>query len=451
MKAYCSWCLEKIKPELVDKSRISRNLYKCPKCGMNIVECRACENFARWDKNVQKDKYGKERIQKQYDQFCLEHRHEIPNFETMKSKISEPSMYEKIYRYNSSNLTKASSIAITSGIGMLLGGPLFFYLGPAIGGAVGVAKAGLSGAVATNYGLALLGFGPLAAGGFGMAGGMAVVSAIGTAIGGATGAYIGSQYMGDIDNFEIKKIRKGKDPAIITINGFLSQKDSNNEKGYQDWENEINKKFKRNSWYHVYWESKRLYDIGSMIASSGTSAVLMEMVRKAALHATKQATKKIGPAASLITTIQLSTNPWHVAIKRAEKTGVLLADILKRTDKKYIIISHSLGCRVAYSALRALATTDERIIDDVHLTGGAVDNNRENWKIAKQAVSGKIYNYYSKNDWVLRVLYKAGTFFQSSPIGYEKIERVKGIRNIEVSRYVKGHMDFKPKAPDYFI
>ena len=112
-------------------------------------------------------------------------------------------------------------------------------------------------------------------------------------------------------------------------------------------------------------------------------------------------------------------------------------------------MGHSLGCRVIYAALRALSTTGEKIIDEVHLTGGAVDNDRENWKIAKKAVSGKIFNYYSKNDYVLRYLYKAGTFFKSKPIGFHKIESVQGIRNCDVSRDVQDHMDYKPNGHDF--
>jgi len=105
--------------------------------------------------------------------------------------------------------------------------------------------------------------------------------------------------------------------------------------------------------------------------------------------------------------------------------------------------------RVEYASFRALSTTGEKTIDEVHLTGGAVDRDRENWEIAKKAVSGKIFNYYRKNDYVLRYLYRAGTFFQSKPIGYEKIGLVRGIRNCNVSRYVQEHMDYKPNAPRF--
>ena len=68
-----------------------------------------------------------------------------------------------------------------------LGGALFFaaggwMLGPVIGGLLGAA-AGLSGAAATSFGLALLGGGSLAAGGMGMAGGMWLITGVSAAIG----------------------------------------------------------------------------------------------------------------------------------------------------------------------------------------------------------------------------------------------------------------------------
>ena len=332
---------------------------------------------------------------------------------------------------------------------MVLSGPLSFALAPVLGGAIG-SLSGLSGAVATNYGLALLGFGSIAAGGMGMAGGITAVTAAGLALGGGLGAYIGNSYMGDIYKFHIENIKDGKEPAVVTINGFLSEKDLKNEKGYQDWESTIETHFADNEWYHVYWEAKNLYDLGSLVIGSGTSTGLSVIIGKAASHAAKQVSKKVGPVGTAMTAMQLSANPWHVALVKAQKTGVLLADILKRTNKKYTLLSHSLGCRVAYCTLLALATTGEKLIKDVHLTGGAVDRKRDNWKILKQSVSGKVFNYYSKTDKILKLLYRAGTFFTESPIGISKIDRIKGIRNIDVSKFVKGHMDFKPNAYRFF-
>ncbi|WP_297691027.1 DUF726 domain-containing protein [uncultured Eudoraea sp.] len=354
------------------------------------MKCRACDNFARWDTFAQLDDQGKKRRKYHHDQFCLEHRHEIPNFSTTKTKLKRPSDYKTIYKYNVRNLAKAGKVVLAGGAGMAVSGPLSFVFAPALGGAIG-SLSGLSGAAATNYGLALLGFGSIAAGGMGMAGGMTVVTAAGLALGGSLGAYIGNSYMGDIYKFHIENVKNGKEPAVVTINGFLSEKDSKNVKGYQDWESTIETHFPDKEWYHVYWEAKKLYDLGSLVIGSGTSTGLSVIIGKAASHAAKQVSKKVAPVGSAMTAMQLSTNPWHVALVKAQKTGVLLADILKRTNKKYVILGHSLGCRVAYFTLLALATTVKKIIEDVHLTGGAVDREKVNWKIAKQSVSGKLF------------------------------------------------------------
>lgn len=59
---------------------------------------------------------------------------------------------------------------------------------PAIGGALGTWVGGYTGIAATNFGLALLGGGSLAAGGYGMAGGVLVIAAAGAGLGG-TQAY----------------------------------------------------------------------------------------------------------------------------------------------------------------------------------------------------------------------------------------------------------------------
>ncbi|MFC1849873.1 DUF726 domain-containing protein, partial [candidate division CSSED10-310 bacterium] len=275
-------------------------------------------------------------------------------------------------------------------------------------------------------------------------------TAMGTALGGTVGAYIGNNYIGDIYKFDIKKIKSGTQPALVTINGFLSEPDKRNEKGYQDWQNLVAAKYAQNEWYHVYWESKSLWDIGSLIAKEGGGAGIGAALGAAAKHASKQAMKKVGPAATVVMLIQLSNNPWHIAMVKAEKTGALLADILSRTKKQYILIGHSLGARVIYAALRALATRESSIIFETHVTGGAVDNNTDNWRNANKAVINKIVNYYSQNDNVLKYLYKAGTFFASTPIGRNPIEDVADILNKDVTAWVDGHMFYKPNADKFW-
>jgi hypothetical protein len=82
-------------------------------------------------------------------------------------------------------LTKGVKVtAVGVGAAVVLGTGAFFIAGP-VGSLIGM-YAGLSGAAATNFGLALLGGGSLAAGGLGMAGGMAIVTGVG-----ATAGFVG--------------------------------------------------------------------------------------------------------------------------------------------------------------------------------------------------------------------------------------------------------------------
>lgn len=147
----------------------------------------------------------------------------------------------------------------------------------------------------------------------------------------------------------------------------------------------------------------------------------------------------------------MSTNPWHVSLVKAEKTGVMVADILYRCRRNasFILMGHSLGARVIYSALSTLSTAEEPIIEEVHLFGGAVGNQSKNWQQAQKAVRGDSYNYHSNNDTVLKYLYSVGTFFSSDPIGRTPISNVEGVQNIDVTKQVSGHGQFKINAPSF--
>jgi hypothetical protein len=330
--------------------------------------------------------------------------------------------------------------------GMAIAGPLAWAAGPALGGALG-AVGGLSGAAASSAGLALIGGGSLAAGGLGMAGGLAILSVVGAGVGGTLGAYVAGQHLSDVDGFEIYKVRSGKKPAIITVNGFLTERGE----AHEAWTSGIDKNYPDHEWYHVEWEAKNLAHLGAFAGVGVGTEVLKQGLIKAAEVATKAAAKVLGTPAAIAQLVSLSTNPWHVAMIKAEKTGVLLADILERCDRsKFILIGHSLGCRVIYSCLQALATTKKKRVAGVHLFAGAVHNDDEKekyWKAAAGSLApgAKIRNYHSDADHVLRFMYTVGTFFQSVPIGRHPIGRVAGISNHDCSALKLGHMDYKKR------
>lgn len=434
-KGYCSWCLKKVTAWVVERGTLSRHTYRCPNCRRRLVICRSCSNLAKWDTVRIGDK-----AESWHNQFCGEHRGEVPNFENLNAKLATPAQYKTIYSQRCTNWAKVSEITLYTVGGMAVVGPLALMAAPAIGGAIGTSM-GLSGAAATNAGLASLGGGSLAAGGFGMAGGTAIVTALGSGVGGTLGAYVGAQYARDIEGFDICEVKKGKWPAIVTVNGFLTQ----NSKDLSGWRRVLPPHLvKKHGWYHVNWEAKRLSSLGKSIATTVAKRSVATVFKEAAKSASTSAMKKSIPLVAIPDIINIATNPWHVAMRKSSETGVLLADVLKRCKgKKFVVFGHSLGARVIYQALAVLATTDDSPIEEAHLFGGAVGNQRPDWVVAKKAVLGKIRNYMSSNDSVLKYMYSVGTFLSSDPIGRNRIKNVAGIQNIDTSRAVSGHLEYK--------
>ena len=108
-------------------------------------------------------------------------------------------------------------------------------------------------------------------------------------------------------------------------------------------------------------------------------------------------------------------------------------------------MGHSLGARVIHSLLSALSTVDRSCIKEVYLLGGAVDGTKtDTWGEIAKAVDGRIYNVYSSNDDVLRMLYQGANAFLSQPIGIRDIRSSEPrIYNFDASTIVAGHMRHK--------
>lgn len=450
IESYCSWCFEKHGCMPKEKNNFTRNIYTCNGCGKEVVKCRACNNKAKFS-GEENAVVAEDDVGIWSGNFCSVHEGTIAKFETLNWKLDTITEYRDIVEREEKNYKKIGTTAAFTIGGVAVIAPLALAAAPAVGGAIGTSILGYSGAAATNAGLATLGGGALAAGGAGMAGGVAVVTAAGSALGGRYGAVISNSYYGDIDGFEIIKIQQGKKPSIICIDGFLNEKA---KEAPSKWLEDLSEIYPENEIFYVKWESKRLQDIASSVSGFGCEEVVKKGLWGMAKSASKTAATKIAPVGIAFQALGLATNPWSVAGVKAYQTGALLADIIARTDKEYILIGHSLGARVIYSCLASLETKDETFIKNVHLLGGAVNNNCSsdedcsdavNWSSIDNAVSGNIHNYFSSNDSVLKYLYTLGEgvkFDIGSPIGRNKIENPK-INNHDVSDYVSGHTKYK--------
>lgn len=457
IESYCSWCFEKRGCTPKEKNNFSRNIYICNGCEKDVVKCRACNNKAKFagEENVASDDIGI-----WSGNFCAVHEGTIAKFETLNWKLGSIGEFRDIVEREERNYKKIGTTAAFTIGGVAVIAPLALAAAPAVGGAIGTSLLGYSGAAATNAGLATLGGGALAAGGAGMAGGVAVVTAAGSALGGRYGAVISNSYYGDIDGFEIIKIKQGKGPSVICIDGFLTEK---SKKSTNEWLKSLSKVYPDNEIFYVKWEAKRLQDFASFASLLGGNEIAKKGLLGLAKSASKTAATKLAPVGIAFQALGLANNPWSVAGVKAYQTGALLADIIARTDKEYILVGHSLGARVIYSCLASLKTKDKLFIKDAHLLGGAINNNCSsdddgsnsvNWLEIHKSVSGSINNYYSNNDSVLKYLYKVAEgvtkFDLGKPIGRHCIKN-SSINNVDVSNHVSGHTKYKEKLHDFLL
>ena len=382
---WCSGCLEQHEHRWVQRRSLTPDAYLCDGCGAATTPCLwpRCGHFAlRKPGFVQLGKY------------CAEHQHAIPGFEKLDTKLDALDDYDSWLEFESRHAKKIT--ALTGGVlgGALVVAPLFFAAAPAIGGAIG-AWSGLSGAAATSHGLALLGGGAVASGGLGMAGGAAVITAAGAGLGSALGASVTTAYAGDDPSFAIELVEAGDGPPVVFSNGFLSEHNS----GWGEWEPIIRNRYPDSPVYRLHWGAKEKRDLAALLGREvGGKAAIGGLVRTAS-SATRLALRRVGLIGGALTIAELAKNPWWVARTRANMTGAVLADLITRTNTtNYVLVGHSLGARVMFSAAQALGSRNsDPQLESVHLLGAAVSAGHDLTNVGN-AVSDTVWNYWSRND-----------------------------------------------------
>ena len=423
---WCSGCLERHEHRWVQRRSLTPDAYLCDGCGAATTPCLwpGCRHFAlRKPGLIQLGKY------------CVEHQHAIPGFDKLDTRLDHLDDYSSWLEFDSRHAKKIT--ALTGGVlgGALIVAPLFFAAAPAIGGAIG-AWSGLSGAAATSHGLALLGGGTIASGGLGMAGGTAVVAAAGAGLGSALGASVTTSYVGDDSSFQIELVEAGEGPTVVFSNGFLSEDKS----GWGEWEPIIRSRYPDSPVYRLHWGAKEKRDLGALLGREvGGKAAIGGLVRTAST-ATRLALKRVGLIGGALTIAELAKNPWWVARTRADMTGAVLADLITRTKTTdYVLVGHSLGARVMFSAAETLGSKNsESQLESVHLLGAAV-SAKHNLTNVGNAVSNTVWNYWSSNDGTLSKLYRGAQLGERAAGAVGFTTRHPNVKNRNVSKRVGGH------------
>lgn len=403
--------------------------YVCTECGSPTLPCAAlgCKNMAVRGQ-------GPIRVQR----YCAEHRHEITGFSKADRKMGALNDYEEFLKYDKPNLATATKVVGLAGAGLALAAPLGFLLAPAIGGAIGGLIGGYSGAAATSYGLALLGGGAVAAGGLGMAGGTAVITGIGAAIGGALGAAVTNAYVREDDSFHIEMLQGGAGVPVIVCNGFLSE----SGRGWGEWRDIITARYPDSPVFRVHWGARELKHLALLGGEGAAKFIGVSALKEAAAKAAKKAAMKLAPVAPALFMADLAKNPWHVAKSRSEKTGVILADLLARTNaESYVLVGHSLGARAMVVAAQTLGTKQSAPrVQALHLLGAAI-GAKSDWHTLTSAVEDRVYNYHSTKDNVLKIAYGIAQAEAAAGLAGFTPSGAK-LKNIDVSAEVETHFQY---------
>lgn len=385
-----------------------------------------------------------------HNSLCAEHNGSVASFESLKHVLDDIEECKIVFQRKRANLLRAGKITMCAIGGATLIAPAALFAAPSIAaafGSAGVLGAAGTGTVISTLSGAVLTKASLAAIGGTMAGGTAVITATGAALGAATGGVVSNSYFGEVRGFSVRKHNEGRGPAIIFVDGFLTQENDDP----RDWKSGLRNRFTDVPWYHVRWESKTLAAIGSIVLRDLSGGAALKFATGFATRAARKAGSRLGPAAWAGMAVDLVGNPWHVAMVKAAMTGVLLADILSRTrGQEFVLMGHSLGARVIYYALSALATKETPIVRHVYLLGGAVGaTDEDDWTRAADAVSGTIHNCFSTNDRILNFLYRGACAMISEPIGIREIvSRSARIKSHNCSDLIDGHNSWKDKLPD---
>ncbi len=207
----------------------------------------------------------------------------------------------------------------------------------------------------------------------------------------------------------------GWDEALVFINGFLSESETQPWKNRLLWET-IRGAGWQGSLYYLWWD-----------ASNPMSLTL--------------STLKLG--------VGLLAH-WEAHKAKAKKVGLDYAYPLLSSlpEKQITLMGFSLGARVAYYIMRGWPSHC-RSLKDVLLLSGAVRRGADkNWSLHIENITGKLVNIYNEDDLVLAYLFKVPSL-NRSPCGIKPIKEFHPrIENLNATHLIgSGKHSYKAYLP----
>lgn len=281
-------------------------------------------------------------------------------------------------------------------------------------------------------------------------GGSAIITTGGVVVGAKVGSRAGANRTGEVETFEFKPLHNNKRTnLIITISGWMN--------GHHD---DVRLPFSTvdpvmGDMFSLLWEPEMLQSMGQTINILATEALAtsIQQILGATILTALMLALQLPMILSKLS--YLLDNPWNVSLDRAWKAGIILADTLVLGNmgvRPITLVGFSLGARLIYSCLIQLANRGAfGLIEHVILLGTPVVVKPDQMALARLVVSGKFINGYSKKDWILGYLFRATGGGLQTVAGLSPIENVYGVRNIDCTEWVDGHMAYRKAIPKILL
>ncbi|KAI8949529.1 DUF726-domain-containing protein [Xylaria longipes] len=203
---------------------------------------------------------------------------------------------------------------------------------------------------------------------------------------------------------------------------------------------------KSNEVYALRWELEALSKVGAALQTVMKSTSWSAAKKDTAGRNVFTSLKTSYWPETLIKASKVMDNPWTVAMVRAEKTGLVLAEILTNKvqgERAVSLVGYGLGARVIYACLTSLS--EKRafgIVENVVLFGAPCPSEIRVWAAMKSIVMGRLINVYSKNDYLLGFLYRTCAW-NFGIAGLQPIEGVPRVENVDLSDAISNHLDYQ--------
>lgn len=242
--------------------------------------------------------------------------------------------------------------------------------------------------------------------------------------------------------YGIKTLKKGKTNTLhIFVNGFTNDTKKNN---FGNWMKNTKDILNQNDTFLGYdWPSGK--DPSSEVLKIPNIDDLKNPIKYLAFL------RGINPAVIVSTLSIQIINEWKRAKINSEEYSDELSSFIQSEYKKNpdIVVNlygHSLGANLIHNTLENLFQKNIKI-NNVYLLGGASLNDESLWTHSL-AIVNNLYNFYSHNDLVLKVLYQS-IEFGDIPIGLTEIKvhnlaefKVGRLYNYNVTSIVTRHQEY---------